>query len=880
MAELKKVNPGAIEYFSTRGRKYLKAREEIRDLGLLEVEELGDLDVETLRTFAESAEQRAAKGLESLDQWERTYEDTAAAYKIMTESPETPEEQKSDILRSYYGACETLSLINLFKNIIVALNNSKSQAIKYSEAIKNNLPTILSAINADDIKSIKTSTQALGSLVVEFVSAVGEYESASEAYRQSIQKSPEVLKLQPISRESAKELIDAMVTAIYKYTEEKTKNPSKAPELERTIIGLEDGIRSIEVVIGSPLTRRLRDEIEQKLENEQKQKAIRDQENRLIEYKGQLSAAINGLYKATIKKYKTAGWPIDGEQKAIILVEDIHTNKFQDIDMEKRDNIFVQMMDDMQKRLKKYYTDSFYMVLQQADDIKDQINGLKDLSKLTDEEIKIKYEEIVANVEKLGKSSQATELHVETKAENGVVSIKFNNPKVSDLVVPVLSKELMDKLYPKLEPKIDPKKVKKEPDPNKQKQQKTATDPEPVQPAPAKNTSEAEDVELYLQLLRETNAQIVEINKINTQLLLHDKLSDLSMAAIDADVAYEDTAVYQSALLTRRLLDLSEIRYNYLKKHGKYIVSNEEVKNTPLDEVRFGADFEEFMRSRDELIIDTEIRILELDRNKPAGYEEQIAKLQSFIKAQNSLVNRFLVSESVSRRIDVAKFLEERNARRKAIRDEKLKEIEASLTGTEPTQVTEEQKKVTPQTDEPAQTGPVVEEKPKEKKPEEKQPEDKKQEEQPSEGQEVPVPEEEPVVSRDIPHTKIDIRENKLNFNPRNRRSVAKKITENDVLFQGAPKVTTQIIKNGIRIQFSKQLRERLAELNAKISLVNNKVKASRTSRLVDADAEYQDVTFKKDHDVNHQDYSVEIRIPGEKRSEVLFDDINLHHSR
>lgn len=909
MAELKTVNKGAVEYFKTRGQRYLALREELKEMQL-EAEDLGDIETDDLQKFASLAETRAKKGIEFLERWQKGWEETAANLKIMHESAETPEDQKAKLLRRYYSANISLNLINLFKNIIVTLTNSKTNARKAAEAINNDEPLILNAIKADDYRGIRTSIASLRKDVTEFAISVGDYESASEAYRQSIQKSPEKLNINPISRAKAEELITALVTAIYKYQAEKVENPTKAPELERTIISLEDGIRSIEIVIGSRLTKQLRTNVERKLAEDKAKQEKAEKDNRLIEFKGQLSAAINALYNAIIKKYNTPNWPPAGEQRAMANAHSIAFDKFQDIDMSTRNTLFHQMFNEMEARLNKHYGKELYTALKDVEIILDDIAALNVNSRRPDEELKGRYERLVDRIQEFSKNNASLGIKAVVEREN--LSVSFNNPEITDIKATILNKEIIDRLYPLAK---DPEPIKVDPEPKKTDPEPTKVDPEPtkVDPIPA-STTEQDDINYYLEMLKATNAQVIEINKINTQLLLHSKLSELSMAAIDADIEYEDIATYQSALLTRKLLDLSETRYNFLKKHGKYIVSNEQVKNTPIQEVRFNAEFEQFVRSRDELIVDTELRILELDRTKPVDYEKQIESLRKFIMAQNSLVNRFLVAESVTRNIDIAKFLEERNNRRKAIRLEKEKAL-----ANNPTVVNPVQEPVK----EPVQNNPsnnpeqIVQDKPgqndvpgnnnqghqnpaeppigfvQEEIKEEINPsqEDKKENQNnngapsndgPSNDEpnnDAPA-NDEPVQSRDIPHTKIDIRQTTLHFNPRNRRNVAKKITPNDVLFKNSPQITTTIIKNGVRIAMSKQLRERLAELNAKISLVNNKVKNSRTSRMVDANADYQDVTFKKDHDVNHQDYSVEIRIPGEKRSEVIFGEEIQHRSK
>ena len=302
-------------------------------------------------------------------------------------------------------------------------------------------------------------------------------------------------------------------------------------------------------------------------------------------------------------------------------------------------------------------------------------------------------------------------------------------------------------------------------------------------------------------------------------------------------------------------------------------------------------------------------------KEKPEKYEERVEVLKDFIKAQNSLIRRFLISESITKDIDIAAILEARNARKaelhrqKDLAEQQQRDNEPDVQpdvkpDTRPDEKPNVQPDVKPDTrpDEKPDVQPDVkpdtrpDEKPDEKpdtrqdeepeeKPDEKKPNghsDGKPDEEPEEKPDGKKPDEvpfEPVPKgTTVPH--VLIKNTVLLFNPRNNRKIAKKISANDRLFTNSPKVTTTLIKNGVRIQLSKQVRERLAELGAKLSLVNKENKRIRTSQLVDGQAESQDLVFKKDHDVNFEDYAVEVRIPNGDKSAVIFGDEELHRSR
>ncbi len=115
----------------------------------------------------------------------------------------------------------------------------------------------------------------------------------------------------------------------------------------------------------------------------------------------------------------------------------------------------------------------------------------------------------------------------------------------------------------------------------------------------------------------------------------------------------------------------------------------------------------------------------------------------------------------------------------------------------------------------------------------------------------------------------VNIVQRGLTFNPRDKQQIATKakniITTGDA-------VTVSLIKNGIKIKYSQDLREKLSQLNAKLSLVNKENYRSRTSSTIDAEAEEQTVAFKDDREIRPEDYKIEIRVPNAGDSDVLYE--------
>lgn len=117
--------------------------------------------------------------------------------------------------------------------------------------------------------------------------------------------------------------------------------------------------------------------------------------------------------------------------------------------------------------------------------------------------------------------------------------------------------------------------------------------------------------------------------------------------------------------------------------------------------------------------------------------------------------------------------------------------------------------------------------------------------------------------------SEVKINTRQLTFNPKMKKQVADKAS--DLIMEG-DSVTISLIKNGIKIKYSRELREKLSKLNAKISLVNKGNYRSRTSRVIDSDTQEQVISFKDEREVRPGDYKIEVRIPSSNKSETVFE--------
>ena len=850
MADLKNENPRAVEFFRTRGREYFELREDLKDLQISE-QDLGDLPIERIRKIGEMVQKRFEEGgIDAVNQLMSRWEKQASILKQSLLDEHTPTKDLPDIQLNLDTAETMLNLINMFKKILVKIDESKQIVTAIGDTFQDMCQDVLTAIKGQNGNNIINSINSLKEGVDKYIAAYENYETAAEAYYQATLEDYSKLGKAPISRDVAEELYLELSKAINEAKKTQANNPDKASSIERTVVSLEDGIRCLETILPGDLVTELRgkrNELNQTIEPPSVTPNPSESNDKVEEFKTKIEAAYQKIYEAVLEKFSSTDWNKDNQKAAIREHDNLLFNEYKEMPMKDKVAIDNSVLQAYEVKLNDYYGSDLYSTLVTVENLEKEIEAVNKL-KPEDKSLKPLVNTLMYNINQLKESKFAKQGGMTVNQGANDLEIRFANVKVHDRKFNILRPELYEVLHQQAEPSrtptprptVDPKEK-----PNNGPKKTNDTPPvDTTPPSDVASQTEEKDIQFYLDLLRETNAKVAEINRINQELVFNNIFSELSMANILHDVNVESTAVYESAIVTKLRLELSNKRYDYLKKYGKYILSNPELKDTKIEEIKFETEFEEFLRKRDELIVDTELRIKELNDKKPEGYETEIKNLLEFIKAQNSLIRRFLIAESISRKIDVAAILSERNERRKSLLEEKLNGY-----GQEPEEEPESK------TEEPTRP---------EEEPESKTEEPTRPEEEPEEF--TPVPK-----GTEIPH--VLVKETALQFNPRNNRGIAKTISANDRLFANMPKITTTLIKNGVRIELSKQLRERLAELSAKISLVNKDNRRIRTSRLVDADSESQEITFQKDHDVNFDDYTVEVRIPGESRSSVLFGD-------
>ncbi len=126
-----------------------------------------------------------------------------------------------------------------------------------------------------------------------------------------------------------------------------------------------------------------------------------------------------------------------------------------------------------------------------------------------------------------------------------------------------------------------------------------------------------------------------------------------------------------------------------------------------------------------------------------------------------------------------------------------------------------------------------------------------------------------PIQAQENNPSEVKISTRKLTFNPKNEKQLANKTAS---LVMEGDSVTISLLKNGIKIKYSQELREKLSKLNAKINLVNKGNYRVRTSETINENEEEQTLEFSDGREITPEDYKIEIRVPDKDKSNVVFE--------
>lgn len=352
---------------------------------------------------------------------------------------------------------------------------------------------------------------------------------------------------------------------------------------------------------------------------------------------------------------------------------------------------------------------------------------------------------------------------------------------------------------------------------------------------------EKQAIQNYIHKVEEINRLIQQINGLNNSIIIYD------ITNRSAVIAAEASAQKLEAMVMSLRVDLSQYRLDFESKFGKYMTTIDEVKNCNIINVEFPyPNLEVFMEMETEKITEAEEKIIDLAQERKTATEErtaeinmQMQEIMDYIDARNAYANRRLAEECRINKIDIVTELQKRrkmkNERRQRL--EKIRKGEPSSKPIKPTPNGSDDKN-------PKGT---------------------------------PTNEDGVRVDIETPGATVKPSQ-RLVFNPRNKTALADR--EKDFITR-ADHVTISLIKSGIKIKYSQQLKEKLSQLNAKLSLVNKEKPSSRTSRKIDGTTEEQTLSFKDGRDLlgndEYKNYKIEIRIPdGKNKTDVLFEyDLN-----
>lgn len=498
-----------------------------------------------------------------------------------------------------------------------------------------------------------------------------------------------------------------------------------------------------------------------------------------------------------------------------------------------KNDTFSQMEQSFYQKYSKEFCSSMKALIDKVTSIRSKMSRLN-AQKDNSPTLLADYETVIKEIKNLKNNYDKKYLQSVTfDDKTGFLNIKYNNdilPEYSEQLVP---QALIDKVK-ELKKKNPTPSPNPRPTPNPNPGSSPSPTPTP-NPSGPHSVEEENDINLYLSNIDAINKKIELINIYNTRGFVTD------ITNIQGCINFENEAQKLDQDIMRLRVELSNSSVNFLNKYHKYILSFDKVKNATINDIIFdnsNSDYKDFIAKVDQDIIEAEEEIIDLanerenaDQIRLTELNARIKELLKYIEAKNSLVNRRFIEECRTSKIDIVKELQNRRNNKKEWR-KNLRKIKNN-------------EKVTP-TPKP------------------------KPQPQPN-----PSPSNEgPSVTVKVPNGKVNPNR-KLVFNPRNKVQLVNK--EKD--FIGiADGVTISLIKSGIKIKYSQQLKEKLSQLNAKLSLVNKDNVRSRTSQKIDNNQEEQVIAFKDDRDLLNNDeyknYKIEIRIPTENRkgTDVLYE--------
>lgn len=538
------------------------------------------------------------------------------------------------------------------------------------------------------------------------------------------------------------------------------------------------------------------------------------------------------------------------------------------------------------------------------------INKLNSLEVGTREFIEI-YNKIIDSIKEL-KESLAKDDQVKSSIESiefdentCTLSINYVNKNVSSYKRQIVSKENLDKFN-------ESRKTKLTPSGGQQPESSGESNPLP------ENDELSKDKGNYIATLNYLNNITEELNNYNSRL---ESQSGYNFADthLKETIDLETRAKKLDSEIVEKRLALSKANLDFRLKYNVFATSYPEVKSIKKTQIRFAGALNDFLALRDEKIVEAESEIIKLaeetaiNKDNPVKVSEikaQIDLLLKYIEAENSFINRRLVNECRINQLDIVSILKERRENKKEIRERlrKIKEgsYDPSNSGSVP--IPNNPKPLAQNKDQELidamekigiyiinfkesryiaqieQEFNNIIERPTIKQALEElvklgaianlngsyQASNMTTEEFKALIEKMRKNEPSVVPQSKEPTPEVKIKKCNLVFNPHNNKQLANR--ENEFIMLNADDITVSLIKNGLKIKYSEQLRKQLSALNAKLSLVNKNNYRSRTSSMITDTEEAQEIAFHDGRGINPSEYKVEIRVPDESKSTILYE--------
>ncbi len=334
---------------------------------------------------------------------------------------------------------------------------------------------------------------------------------------------------------------------------------------------------------------------------------------------------------------------------------------------------------------------------------------------------------------------------------------------------------------------------------------------EPVTPEPTTSNNQPseikEGIRKYMALIEEYNNCMATINSDNNVMaLLSSSVDDILQNNIPIEMFGIETRVNQVVAKEQNIAaarnkiqdikkNLSDIRRDYIIKYGIFINQVEEIVNIQITKEEYKDSFEKYLNEFIPKIVNAERKVATLYEEykestpeRKGVLQQQISSLIKYIEVLNSILDRRAITESMEQNKGIVELLEARRTKKHEYKKQLEKEQQSPSLVEEPE---------LGQTIEPEPTQEDIQE--------------PTQSNEPSSDETSLKPEESEI--KDNSQIIIKMR----NLNLVNTQKVDNTIAR---VMNSTSQLKVEVLKNSIRIRYTKQLKEKLRQINAKISLI------------------------------------------------------------